>query len=181
MDLTNPEFAQYRTWKRPALENACRVIHILSLFMAGLCQPRQNLLWFTDEDAIAANPQRLYQLTDLFAWISSGYLSFDMGHLRCGTTASDDGSKRIEDLAAIPDLIAGAVSEQLEVTDREMPDMVGNVFWLHAPLVRAKTNFISRWLIKTEAPLKRLVFYISSSESAPFCSALMHFDARQST
>jgi hypothetical protein len=36
----------------------------------------------------------------------------DWGRIRCGTMKCDNGSLQIEDFVAIPDLIAGALSEQ---------------------------------------------------------------------
>lgn len=98
LDLQNPEFEEFRTWSKNALEKSFRVVHFLSFLIAGLLQEKQNILWFTDEDSIAANDSRLIQLTKLFSWISTIYLTFDLGNLRCGTTKSDDGSRMIEDV-----------------------------------------------------------------------------------
>jgi hypothetical protein len=85
--------------------------HLGSLLFAGLSAPGQNLLWFTDEDDIGANPQRVTEATTLIAHISSGYQSHPSGHLRFGTTACDNGDLFLEDIVAIPDLAAGALSE----------------------------------------------------------------------
>ena len=60
---------------------------------------------------MAANAEQLARLSNLFGQISSSYLSYDLEHLRCGTTRLDDGTISLEDLAAIPDLAAGALSE----------------------------------------------------------------------
>jgi len=156
LDLDNPDFAAFKTWKHTTLEKAFRAIHFISFLLAGLSTPGQNVLWFTDKDAIAANPDRLRQLTNLFAWISSSYLTFNLGHLRCGTTQSDDGSMRIEDLVAIPDLIAGAIGEQLQLVRSVGPDMSSSVFWLHRGDFSTKTSFITWWLADTTKPLKRV-------------------------
>jgi hypothetical protein len=85
-----------------------RVVHIVSFFLAGLSRAHQNVIWITDEDEIAANDNRMRELTNLFGNISSHYLPHSMGHFRCGTMKSDDGSRQLEDLASIPDLVAGA-------------------------------------------------------------------------
>jgi hypothetical protein len=162
LDLDNPDFAVFRAWKRKTLEKAFRAIHFIALLLAGLSSPGQNVLWFTDEDAIAANPDRLGQLTNLFAWITSSYLTFNLGHLRCGTTQCDDGSMRIEDLAAVPDLVAGAVSEQLQLVHNVGPDMSSSVFWLHRSDFSPKTSFITWWLADTTNPLKRVFCLVDS-------------------
>jgi hypothetical protein len=156
LDLSNPDFAAFRAWSRPTLEKAFRVVHFLSFLLAGLLRDGQDVLWFTDDDAIAANPDRLASLTNLVAWVSSSYLTFSLGHLRCGTTRSDDGSRRIEDLAAVPDVVAGAISEQLSLEQADPGVPPGNAFWLYRGEFSSKTSSITWWLCATEHPLKRL-------------------------
>jgi len=68
-------------------------------------------MWVIDEDDIAANVAMLTHLTNLFARVLSSYSGHALGHIRCGTTANDDGSLTIEDLAAIADLTTGALGE----------------------------------------------------------------------
>jgi hypothetical protein len=161
LDLNNPDFSAFRKWKPKTLEKASRAIHFISFLLAGLSRPGQNVLWFTDEDSIAANPDRLGQLTNLFAWIASSYLTFNLGHLRCGTTQCDDGSLRIEDLAAVPDLIAGSVNDQLRLASDVGPDLPG-VFWIHRGDFSEKTSFITWWLADTTKPLKRVLCLLDS-------------------
>ena len=115
LDLSNPDFGVYRSWKPNVLEKALFAVHILVFLLAGLGATMQNVLWFTDEDSIAANDKRVGELTQLFSWIGSLYLPFVMGHIRSGTSKSDDGSRQLEDYLAIPNLIAGALSEQLNL------------------------------------------------------------------
>jgi hypothetical protein len=95
-----------------SLERAGRIVHLVSLLLSGVCAPGQNVLWFTDQDEIAPNDDGVRALTTLFGRVVSNYLEFDLGHLRCATTTKcDDGSLQIEDLAAIPDLAAGAAAD----------------------------------------------------------------------
>jgi len=165
LDLDNPDFAAFQAWKPEILEKAFRTIHFVSFLLAGLSRPGQNVLWFIDEDSIAANPDRLRQLSNLFAWIASSYLTFDLGHLRCGTTQCDDGSRRIEDLAAVPDLIAGAISEQLQLVHNMSPDIPG-VFWIHRGDFSAKTSLITWWLADTMKPLRRTFCLVGSAPNS---------------
>lgn len=92
-------------------ERAGRIVHLTSVLLAGVSAPAQNVLWFSDQDEIAPNDDGVRGLTALFGQVASNYLEFDLGHLRCGTTKCDDGSRQIEDLAAIPDLAAGATAD----------------------------------------------------------------------
>ena len=55
LDLGNPQFAAYRKWKPSVLDKAFLVLHLSGLLLAGLGEAGQDLLWFTDEDPIAAN------------------------------------------------------------------------------------------------------------------------------
>ena len=105
------EFHSLENWPRPTLERFLRMAHIGSLLLAGLSAAGQNVLWLTDEDDIVANPQRIIDGTQGLSHILSHYLPHNLGHLRYGSTNSDDGSLFIEDITSIPDLAAGALNE----------------------------------------------------------------------
>ncbi len=156
LDLHNPQFAAYLRWKPHILEKAFFVLHLSGLLLAGFANPGQNVLWFTDEDAIAANDQRVSELTQLFVWVTSLYLTFSLGHCRCGTSRSDNGTLQIEDFLAIPDLVAGALAEQLAVRSADSPELSG-VFWMRRDDFSEKTNRIMWWFSDASQPLKRLV------------------------
>ena len=98
-------------WKPSVRERLLRIMHFSSFLLSGLSVPGQNCLWIIDEDEIAANVQQLTQLTKVLAVVSSNSIVHDLGHLRCGTTRSDDGTLSLEDLVAICDLGAGAFSD----------------------------------------------------------------------
>jgi len=104
LDLSNPEFAPFRKWKPIVLDKAFFVLHVIGVMLGGLAATGQDVMWFTDEDSIAANDDRVRELTQLFAWIISQYLDFNLRHLRCGTSRCDDGSRQLEDFLAIPDI-----------------------------------------------------------------------------
>lgn len=164
LDLNNPNFVAYRKWKPAVLEKAFLIVHFLGFLLAGLAKPAQNVLWFTDEDSIAANDERVRELTSLLGWIVSEYLTFDLGHCRCGTSRCDDGSKQIEDFLAIPDLIAGALAEQLKLTTED-PDQLSSVFWMHRADFSDKTKEITWWFAHVSHPLKRLFCIIDPTEN----------------
>jgi hypothetical protein len=130
LDLSNPDFAAFRKWKPMVLEKVFFVVHVLGMLLGGLTAPGQDVMWFTDEDNIAANNDRVRELTQLFGWISSQYLTFNLGHCRCGTSKCDDGSQQIEDFLAIPDMIAGALAEQMQLRS-EGPSEFSTIFWVH--------------------------------------------------
>lgn len=174
LDITNPEFTAFRKWKPAVLRKAFFVLHTLSCLIAGLAFEGQNVFWFSDEDSIAANDQRIVELTDAFGWISSMYLETNLGHLRCGTSKSDNGTLQIEDLIAIPDVIAGAISEQLKVvaTKKVLPK---DVFWSDGPLFTRKTSEITWWLSHASYPLRRLICIIDPKDKSRFLMSWYHF------
>lgn len=97
-------------WAESSFQKLLTVVHLLSLFVSGLSAPGQNVIWITDQDAIAPNPKQLADLTTIFGQIMSHYAHHDYADLRVGTTASDPGDQHIEDIASIADLAAGALA-----------------------------------------------------------------------
>jgi hypothetical protein len=163
LDLKNPNFASFLKWQPDVLEKAFTVLHCLGVLVAGTARSGQNLLWFTDQDAIAANTEMLTTLTKAFGWISSGYLAFDLGHIRCGTTQCDNGGMQIEDFVAIPDLIAGALSEQFRATvSAGMRD--DRFLWLSGSDMKEKAQPITFWFGTSQKRLKKHLFVIDPSE-----------------
>lgn len=166
LDLSHPDFADFRKWKPAVLDKAFLILHVLGVLLGGLAGPNQNVIWFTDEDSISANDDRVRELTKLFAGISSQYLEFDLGHLRCGTSKSDDGSGQIEDFLAIPDLIAGAIAEQVRINSESQLG-ASRVFWVQHGEFSNKTSEILRWFANSRRPLRRLLCIVdpASNES----------------
>lgn len=163
LDLGNPDFEPYRKWKRDVLEKAFIIVNFLGFLLAGLSKTGQNVLWFTDEDNIAANDQRISELTNLFAWICNEYIKFPLGHLRCGTSRCDNGTRQIEDFLAIPDLIGGALSEQLKLKSGESPEFSG-VFWMNRGDFSDKTRTITWWFSSCNFPLKRMICLVDPAK-----------------
>ncbi|MFN0018783.1 MAG: hypothetical protein ACKVP0_11030 [Pirellulaceae bacterium] len=109
-DFTN--LAKYEVYGSHVFERLMRVVHFMSLLISGLSSPKQNVYWFTDADDIAANHDRVRMLVDISTRVMGQYVSHGLGHFRCGTSKDcDNGSLQIEDLCAIADLAAGAVTE----------------------------------------------------------------------
>lgn len=150
-------------WGRSVSERALRIVHFVSFFLAGVSSPGQDVLWFTDEDEIAANDLRLTFLTKLFANVSSHYLLHDLRHVRCGTTRCDNGSNEIEDLTAIPDLAAGAVSQLLTSAEGRVRTGIITSFSLQA---KTKDILIGRWLSNQQCNLKKIILRIEPEASS---------------
>lgn len=110
-DTTLSEFAA--RYKRKTQTHLARILHFLSISIAGMSSPGQHIFWFTDVDDIAPEQDWLHGLCELAGNMSSHYLQHELGHFRVGTTRSDDGTLLLEDLCAVPDLFAGSIAEIL--------------------------------------------------------------------
>lgn len=153
-------FPEFSTVKPAAVERLFRVCHFLSMFVAGLSAPGQHLHWVSDEDEIAANESRLQLLGWTFTQVSTMYLGRAPAHVRCDTTGSDDGSLHFEDLASLPDLAAGTLTEvqTQQIINRSMPES-------HTPMpipasISPKSQPLLHWFTLPDRALRRMTFAV---------------------
>lgn len=154
-------------WKPAVRERLMRVLHLSAFLMSGLCLHRQNVLWVIDQDEIASNVDQLTHLTHLLAQVYSSMSEMPLGHLRCATAKSDDGTRSIEDLLAYSDLAAGTVCEIATA-------MAGTHHWLQRtivtpvpPLLSWKARHICSWLAYDQSPLRRFTCLIDLKKNGP--------------
>lgn len=163
LDTSQLEFAPLREFPGPVAEKFMRVTHVLGLLLAGLSAPGQDVLWVTDEDSIAANPTRVRHLCDALAFASSHCLGHSLRHLRVATSKQDSGDLSLEDLLAIPDLAAGALSSAMDsmLGTRGAPP---NGFWL-PPVqdVSGKTRKVLDWFSDNTQRLRRFVIVVDET------------------
>ncbi|HEY4178752.1 MAG TPA: hypothetical protein VGM90_18020 [Kofleriaceae bacterium] len=107
-------FSKISHWKPAVREELFRVLCLVSLLVAGLSRPGHDVLWLSDEDAIVSNSARMQEMAPAFMQIASSVVPHQMGNLRFATTGQDSGDLDREDLAAIPDLAAGALLNFLQ-------------------------------------------------------------------
>jgi hypothetical protein len=82
---------------------------------------------------------------------------------------------QIEDLAAIPDMVAGAISEEINL-EPVFPSEPSKFFWLHRGDFSEKTSFITLWLTDTKKPLKKIFCSIDSiANSGNTTVSIFHF------
>jgi hypothetical protein len=98
-------------WNAKALDHLIRLVHFICLLIAGLSQPNQNVYWISDEGSFFANTPRCQDVTRLASYFTSYYVKHQLGELGIGTTQIDEDDMRLEDLTAVPDLVAGAVAD----------------------------------------------------------------------
>ena len=165
---------KYNYWDSLAFEKMCRAVNLIGFFLAGITHSAQHILWITDEDDIVANETYKADTTEMFYSALQHYSKGYLGSFSCETTALDDSSMELRDLAAIPDLVAGASCEilsQLHIT-KSIPNDEQLV-----PLpdsIPDKSNEIINWYADYSHPLKRLL-YVIPPRSTPWKTHLMDF------
>jgi hypothetical protein len=147
-------------WKEQAFGKLSRIGHLGAMLIACMSAPGQDVLWITDQDEIAPNVGKLTEATRIIGHYLNHYLSHNIGHFRFGTTQSDSGSMEIEDLAALPDLTAGAMSE---IMPRAFENQGIPPEQMFVPLpkgVSKKAQAILGWIADGLHPLRKAVICV---------------------
>jgi hypothetical protein len=156
-----------KLWKPHVQERLMRVIHLSVFLLSGLSVEGQNILWLVDQDAIAANTAQLKQLTNLVGRVASHMMGHNWGHLRCGTTQSDDGTLWLEDLASICDLSCGSVCEILTAMRGAHSSLQAHVGLPVPKGLSWKTRLITTWHAQERRALKRITYLLDLSTTGP--------------
>ncbi len=177
LDLAHPQLHDFASWKSNTVEKMLRVTHLAALLVAGLSGERQTVVWITDQDDIVANEERLKLVTNTLARVSSHLLDHSLSHLRVGTTASDDGSKQLEDFNAIADLCAGAVVDVLDDLASKGAETSAQILLPASPRITRKCRAILTWLTSPSTmPLTRVVIAIEPDGTDQIIVKRMVFD-----
>lgn len=152
------EIPEFRDVKDGTIERTFRICHLLSVFVAGVSHPDQELVWITDQDEIAANETRLELLRQTFPKVCGLYLGEPPAKFICATTEADNGSLQIEDLASLPDLVAGAFADV-----HTQQALHGSLPTNHTPIaipdsISPKSQYLLHWASLPDRSLRRMVF-----------------------
>lgn len=157
-------------WGQRQLDKAMTAAHIISLVVTSLGRDGQEVLWITDDDEIAANQRMLWQLQAMFRAVLALYSQRDLNRVYCRTTGQGSSDRFVEDCAAVPDLICGALRRvfQMLMAHGGLPHMrkpSSDPF----ELARRDAEIIS-WFSDNSQAMKRLVVAITR----PFPSGPIH-------
>lgn len=159
--VTRKSFGLESKWKYSSLKTAIRVTHLVSMLTAGLTKEGQDVYWISDEDEIFANAQKTRDLQKIIGKFSAINVNHNVGTLGMGTTVIDEGDRLEEDLAAIPDFIAGAMSEiatkLAQFAGGRIPPNLAVPF---SGEFSTKTNIIRSWLWSKNQGLPKVVIVI---------------------
>lgn len=157
---------EFSHWNQNAFRKMLFSVHVVSLFLAGLSAPNQDIWWYTDEDDIAPNDERLYDVCEVYKRVSSRYFFHTMRHFRFGTSRSEDGTRVLEDLISIPDLASGCLTELAERLGKATLRSSEAVLVPLQSDLSHKSRILASWLGYGYSSLRRLTYCIEpSSES----------------
>jgi len=142
-------------WKLSVVDRVMWLTYLSAFLVSGLSAPGQDVLFIIDEDEVAANVKQLTKLTELLGRAVGNQQGPMMGHLRVGTTKSDDGSYGLEDLAAVPDLAAGAAAEFVCALATNGLGPLSPLIQRMPSSISWKTHAIMSWLTNSRGPLVR--------------------------
>lgn len=172
-DVIPDEFAR---WKRKPFERLLLATHLLSVLIAGITSPDQDVLWISDDDDLAPNESRLWDVCDVVTRISAQYLAHNLGHFRFATARSDDGSRQIEDLLALPDFAAGWLPELLRAYQDAGAELSENVVTPPPDSLPAKTRHLLTWAARPSRGLQQVAVAVEPNvPSSAFLVRTLHF------
>jgi arsenate reductase-like glutaredoxin family protein len=138
----------------------------VSLLIAGLTHPNQNIYWISDEDNIFANYHRSQDMTFLASSFTSYYAKHPLGELGIGTTQIDEDNLRLEDLMTLPDLLAGALAEVATNIADSCNGHIPAYLALNLPAkLSSKTKRLIDWLADDGQLMKRPIIVFDLTDA----------------
>lgn len=156
----NPNYKSLVHWPPKVLEKALRVTNFVSFFLNGLGEPEQNLLWISDQDSIIPNEDRRQEFHRLFDSVASQYPRIQPNKVGIGTTSINIADNLLEDLVAIPDLVAGALVHVITEWSEYIEAIRLGISIPVPASVQPKTRRILKWLEDESQELKRFFLVI---------------------
>ncbi len=148
------------SWKPTVHEHLTRILYLAALCIRETSSHGQNVYWIVDQDEIASNERQLTEVTKLFGNVYSNLAVHDLGHIRVGTTQSDDGTLFIEDSAAIADLAAGATCELITALTNVSSLPVRGIVNRLPRTITPKTQRLAFWLAAPSPSLCKIVIVL---------------------
>ena len=152
-------------WNDPAFEAMARKAHFFSLCVAQWSKPRANVTWITDEDEFVANEARLDDAQNYAARISSLYSPHPLGVFAMNTTAIDDEKRSFEDFVAIPDLVAGMLTEVYTKLSAHEHWKGGEECAIEDVHLSIKSQLLSDWFWNESFSLRRTTIVIEKYDA----------------
>lgn len=175
LNVASPDMVDFSDWKSKSVERMLRVTHFASLLLRGLSAPGQDVLWVTDEDEIVANSLRMTKFVSALDNIASHYLTHNLGHFRVATTASDTGTRDVEDMVAIPDIVAGALVDVLPTFAMHGGFRLEGLTLPAISPTKPKARAVMDWFSDNRHPLRRLVCVVNQGKVEKYSVSCVRF------
>lgn len=147
-----------RQWHLETFAKMSQLAFFISLLIAGLAKPDQNIYWYSDEDNMFSNINFSSDVGTLMDHFVTYNVNFKLGECGIGTTKLNEPDFFEEDLNSISDLTAGALSEFFE---RVHPLLYNNrlkdITYIAPTNLSSKTALILDWLEYSNEQLKKIV------------------------
>jgi len=143
-------------WKPRAFEQMMRTVQLVSTLLAAVGAKDQNIYWVSDMDECFANAERKHDIARMMSSFTSEYIRHSLGELGIGTTEIDEGDRLEEDLAAIPDLAAGAVCDLLNRIHQHLGSLP--MLPSFVPNLKGKSDLVSSWFFDHGGSLTKLAW-----------------------
>src|SRR6185369_2143739 len=150
-----PSLKLQARWSNGAFENAMRLVHFVSLLVGGFSRKGQEVYWISDQDDFFANRIFSEDVAAMVSRFTSHYAKHPLAKLGVGTTDLDEGDRLEEDLAAIPDLAAGAVSDIATAIANASGGRLPDGIAIEVPKLSGKAELLTDWLADHGQRLKR--------------------------
>ena len=163
----NEQLSGDKGWATASIEMRLRICTFGLLLIGGLAAPKQNVFWISDQDEILANERQSQYMAELLGRLGNLYLPQDLGEQSFGSTAIDEVDRAIEDLAALPDLAAGALAELCASQIDHLRSSVASVFETPEGISN-KARALCNWYLDDSYRLRRAVFAITVQPDGKF-------------
>jgi hypothetical protein len=142
-------------WTDHAFEDMARKGYMTALFLSLWSRPMMNVDWITDQDQAVANMDRLDDTHRFAARMASLLLPHDMGEFGMNSTVIDEPDRALEDVCALPDLVAGMASDICTALARQGGWLQTRRLELSEGAISGKAAFLADWFWHTSSRLNK--------------------------
>jgi hypothetical protein len=146
-------------WKPQSFERMITVTHLAGVLLGLTTMKDQGIWWISDVDDSLASELHKHDFARMAGTFAGWYVPHNLGQLGVGTTETDEGDRLEEDLAAIPDLAAGAVGEFLNKMSSEFGKVPG-IPNLGPHGLSDKADLITSWFFHRNVNHKKIACYL---------------------
>jgi hypothetical protein len=145
-----------------------RIAMLGSILVGGLSDTGQDIHWITDEDDFVCNERIAGQSMEVLALMLRRFQP-GLGMVELGIAGKFVDNKRAEDLCAIPDLVGGAIAENLSSLDKAAIPRSAEMFTPVFKRPNTKTALILGWFSSLKSgPLTKLLCLVRPDSHGGF-------------